>query len=125
LGLPTDAEVLVRGWEASHKGEVRTLASGYTRWDVATQAGLVEIESGPAVYLMLTASGYAITRITEEVGARMPTTAEAQRLDLGPGVPVLSVQRVNYTADDKQPIEVTVSVMSAERHRMVYDLGDD
>ena len=125
LGLPADAEVLVRGWEASHKGNVRTLASAYTRWDVATQAGLIEIESGPAVYLMLTASGYSITRMTEEVSARMPTTAEAQRLDVGPGVPVLSVQRVNYTADDKQPIEVTVSVMSAERYRMVYELGDD
>ena len=123
LGLPADAEVLVRGWEASHKGSVRTLASAYTRWDVATQASLIEIESGPAVYLMLTASGYQITGITEEVSARMPTTAEAQRLDLGPGVPVLSVQRVNYTAQDTQPIEVTVSVMSAERYRMVYDLG--
>ena len=123
LGLEGDAEVLVRGWEASHQGNVRTIASAYTRWDVATQARLIEIESGPAVYLMLSASGYQITRITEEVSARMPTTAEAQRLDLGPGVPVLSVQRVNYTAEDKRPIEVTVSVMSAERYRMVYDLG--
>ena len=123
LGLAAGAEVLVRGWEASHQGNVRTIASAYTRWDVATQARLSEIESGPAVYLMLSASGYEIARITEEVSARMPTTAEAQRLDLGPGVPVLSVQRVNYTADDKQPIEVTVSVMSAERYRMVYDLG--
>ena len=125
MGLEADAEVLVRGWEASHQGNVRTIASAYTRWDVATQARLIEIESGPAVYLMLSASGYQIARITEEVSARMPTTAEAQRLDLGPGVPVLSVQRVNYTAEDKQPIEVTVSVMSAERYRMVYDLGGD
>ena len=123
LGLEGDAEVLVRGWEASHQGSVRTIASAYTRRNVATEARLIEIESGPAVYLMLSASGYQIVRITEEVSARMPTTAEAQRLDLGPGVPVLSVQRVNYTAEDKQPIEVTVSVMSAERYRMVYDLG--
>jgi GntR family transcriptional regulator len=125
LGLPADAEVLVRGWEAIDESGVRTIALAYTRWDVATQARLFGLESGPAVYLMLTASGYQITRIIEEVSARMPSTAEAQRLDLGPGVPVLSVQRVNYTAQDTQPIEVTVSVMSAERYRMVYDLGDD
>jgi GntR family transcriptional regulator len=125
LGLPGDAEVLVRGWEAIDQDGVRAVALAYTRWDVATQAGLSGLESGPAVYLRLSASGYQITRITEEVSARMPTTAEAGRLDLGPGVPVLSVQRVNYTAGDEQPIEVTVSVMSAERYRMVYDLGGD
>jgi len=118
----------VRGWEAieqgaSDLGGVRTIAQSYTRWDVVKQAGLLDLESGPAVYLRLSAGGYQITRVSEEVSARMPTTAEAHRLDLGPGVPVLSIQRVNYTAEDTQPIEVTVSVMSAERYRMVYDLG--
>ncbi len=129
LGLAADAEVLVRGWEAIEQGDidlggVRTLAHSYTRWDVATQANLFDLESGPAVYLRLSAGGYQITRISEEVSARMPTIAEAHRLNLGPAVPVLSTQRVNYTADDTQPIEVTVSVMSAERYHIVYDLDD-
>ena len=128
LGLAADAEVLVRGWEAIEQDAsdfrgVRAIAQSYTRWDVVRQAGLLDLESGPAVYLRLSAGGYQITRVSEEVGARMPTTAEAHCLDLGPGVPVLSVQHVNYTAEDEQPIEVTVSVMSAERYRMVYDLG--
>ncbi len=127
LGLAADAEVLVRGWEAIEQGDidlggVRTLSFSYTRWDVAEQANLFDLESGPAVYLRLSAGGYQITRISEEVSARMPTVAEAHRLDLGPGVPVLSTQRVYYTADDTQPIEVTVSVMSAERYLIVYDL---
>ena len=130
MGLAADAEVLVRGWEAieqggSDLGGVRTIAQSYTRWDVATQAGLFGLESGPAVYLRLNASGYQITRVSEEVSARMPTTAEAHRMDLGPGVPVLSIQRVHYATGDEQPVEVTVSVMSAKRYRMVYDLGDD
>ena len=130
MGLAADAEVLVRGWEAIEQDAtdfrgVRTIAQSYTRWDVVRQAGLLDLESGPAVYLRLSAGGYQITRVSEEVSARMPTTAEAHRMGLGPGVPVLSVQRVNYTAEDKQPIEVTVSVMSAKRYRMVYDLGND
>jgi len=124
LGVPTDADVLVRCWEASFSEQVRTIACAYTRWDVATAAGLIDVQSGPAAYLALLASGHHITRIIEEVSARMPTTTEAQRLNLGPGVPVLSIQRVNYTAD-RRPIEVTVSVMSAERYRMLYELGDD
>jgi len=124
LGLPAGADVLVRSWEASYKDNVRTIASAYTRSDIATAAGLIDVESGPAAYLALIASGHRITRIIEEVSARMPTTTEAQRLDLAPGVPVLSIQRVNHTAD-RRPIEVTVSVMSAERYRMLYELGDD
>ena len=53
----------------------------------------------------------------------MPTAAEAQKLDVRDGVPVLSVQRVNYTADDR-PVEVSVTVMSADRYRLVYELGE-
>jgi hypothetical protein len=49
----------------------------------------------------------------EEVQPRMPTTAEAQKLVLRSGVPVLSVQRVNH------------SVMSADRYRLVYELAED
>ena len=78
LGLAADAEVLVRGWETIEHGDidlggVRALSLSYTRWDVAKQANLFDLESGPAVYLRLSASGYPITRITEEVSARMPT----------------------------------------------------
>jgi GntR family transcriptional regulator len=127
LGLAADAEVLVRGWETIEQdgvvlGGVRTLSFSYTRWDVAKRANQFDPESGPAVYLRLSAGGYQITRISEEVSARMPTIPEVHRLDLGYGVPVLSTQRVNYTADDPQAIEVTVSVMSAERYHIVYDL---
>jgi GntR family transcriptional regulator len=127
LGLAADAEVLVRGWETIEQGDidlggVRTLSFSYTRWDVAKQANLFDLESGPAVYLRLSAGGYQITKISEEVSARMPTIPEAHRLNLGSGVPVLSTQRINYTTDDTQPIEVTVSVMSAERYHIVYDL---
>jgi GntR family transcriptional regulator len=130
LGLAADAEVLVRGWETIEQGDidlggVRTLSFSYTRWDVAKQANLFDLESGPAVYLRLSAGGYPITRISEEVSARMPTIPEVHRLDLGYGVPVLNTQRISYTADDTQPIEVTVSVMSAERYHIVYDLDDD
>ena len=128
LGLEPDETVCVRSWQAIEQpdadgrgGGVRTLATAYTRVEVAKQAGL-HLQSGPTVYLLLSAAGYDITRITEEVGARMPTNAEAARLELDRGVPVLSIRRVNYTAKDPQPIEVTETVMSAERYRMVYDL---
>jgi GntR family transcriptional regulator len=76
------------------------------------------------VYLALAESGYRATRMIEEVQARMPTTAEAQKLNLRSGVPVLSVQRVNHTADGRS-VEVSISVMSADRYRLVYELAED
>lgn len=123
LRLPAGSDVLVRRWETMLAHSVRAIVVSYTAWDVAVAARLMHVRSGPAVYLALADSGHRATRSVEEVHARMPSTQEAQRLQLGPAVPVLSVQRVNYTAADR-PIEVTVSVMSAKRHRLIYELHE-
>jgi GntR family transcriptional regulator len=124
LGLPAGAAVLLRRWETLYGSSVRAIVSSYVPWAIATAAGLTDVQTGPAVYLALADSGHRATRIIEEVQARMPTSTEAQRLNLRSGVPVLSVQRVNHTADG-QSIEVSVSVMSADRYRLVYELGED
>jgi GntR family transcriptional regulator len=124
LGLPDGAAVLVRRWEALIGDSVRVIASSYVPWAIATAVGLMDIETGPEVYLTMIDKGYRATRLVEEVQARMPTSTEARRLNLRPGVPVFSVQRVNHTADDRR-IEVTVSVMSADRYRLVYEVTED
>jgi GntR family transcriptional regulator len=124
LGLAAGADVLVRRWETMLGDSVRAIVVSYTPWDVAVAAGLRHVSSGPAVYQALADSGHRVRRLIEEVHARMPTTEEAQRLDIGPSVPVFSVQRINHSADGR-PIEVTVSVISAKRHRLIYELDDD
>jgi len=124
LGLPAGADVLVRRWETIYSHSVRAIVCSYIPWNVATAARLMHVATGPPVYLALANSGHRSTRVLEEVHARMPTTTEAQRLNVGAGVPVLSVRRVNYTAD-RRPIEVSVSVMSAERYRLIYEMQDD
>ncbi len=124
LGLADGAAVLMRRWETLSGDSVRAIAASYVPWAIATAVGLMDIQTGPAVYLAMADSGHRATRLLEEVAARMPTAAEAQKLDVRDGVPVLSVQRVNYTADDR-PVEVTVTVMSADRYRLIYELGED
>jgi GntR family transcriptional regulator len=123
LGLPDGAAVLVRRWEALIGDSVRVIASSYVPWAIATAVGLMDIETGPAVYLTMADKGYRATRLIEEIQARMPTSTEARRLNVRPGVPVFSVQRVNHTADGR-PIEITVSVMSADRYRLVYEVTE-
>jgi GntR family transcriptional regulator len=124
LGLPDGAAVLVRRWDTLYGQSVRAIVSSYVPWAVATTVGLVDIQTGPAVYLAMADSDHRATRIIEEVAARMPTAAEAHKLDIKDGVPVLSVQRVNHTADGRA-VEVSVTVMSADRYRLVYELDDD
>jgi GntR family transcriptional regulator len=116
--------VLTRRWETLFHQSVRAIVASYVPWAIATAADLTNVETGPAVYRALAHSGHRATRMLEEVQARMPSTAEAQKLNLRSGVPVLSVQRVNYTADGR-PIEVSISVMSADRYRLVYELAED
>jgi GntR family transcriptional regulator len=124
LGLQDGAAVLVRRWEALLGDSVRAIASSYVPWGIATKLGLMDIDTGPEVYLTMADKGYRATRMIEEIQARMPTSTEARRLNVRPGVPVFSVQRVNHTAAGR-PIEVTVSVMSADRYRLVYEVTED
>jgi GntR family transcriptional regulator len=123
-GLPDGAAVLMRRWEALIGDSVRVIASSYVPWAIATAVGLMDIDTGPEVYLTMADMGYRATRLTEEVQARMPTSTEARRLNLRPGVPVFSVQRVNHTAAGRR-IEVTVSVMSADRYRLHYEVTEN
>jgi GntR family transcriptional regulator len=120
LGLGAGADVLVRRWRYMASFMVLEMATSYVPWDVAQAAQLLQTETGRQVYAHLENSGHRLARFTEEVQARMPTEAEARTLKIEPAVPVMSVQRVAYTNDDR-PVEVRRSLMSAKRYRLMYE----
>jgi len=124
LGVPAGADVFVRRWDEIRGERALALMTAYVPWEMANAAGLAQITIGPAMYAALADHGYRVMRVTEEVHARMPTAAETAALNISDGVPVMSVQRVSYTTDD-QPIAASVSVMSAARYRLVYELQAD
>ena len=84
LGLPDGAAVLVRRWETLYGQSVRAIVSSYVPWAVATAVGLMDIQTGPAVYLAMADSDHRATRLLEDVVARMPTAAEAPRRTSAP-----------------------------------------
>ncbi|GII89826.1 GntR family transcriptional regulator [Sinosporangium siamense] len=65
--------------------------------------------------------GHPQVRIVDDISARMPTPAEAQRLMLEPGTPVVVYIRVGYDPDDL-PVRVAVSVLPADKHLIRYEL---
>jgi len=121
LGVPTGADVFVRRWDDMRGDSALAMVTAYVPRDVAKAAELTPTTLGAAMYVALADHGYSAVRVTEEVQARMPTAAETAALNVSDGVPVMSVQGVSYTADDR-PIAVSISVMSAARYRLVYEL---
>jgi GntR family transcriptional regulator len=64
---------------------------------------------------------HVMTRIREEVSARMPRPDEQRALHLRPGVPVLDVWRTSIDQDG-QPYELTRFVMRSDMIGLPYDM---
>ncbi|MFD1044346.1 GntR family transcriptional regulator [Kibdelosporangium lantanae] len=64
--------------------------------------------------------GYEQVRAIDEVEARMPLPDEANRLQLGPGNPVLVHRVTGFTIDDR-PVRCTVNVLIGSKHVMLFE----
>jgi GntR family transcriptional regulator len=65
--------------------------------------------------------GYIPTRYEDEITWRMPTSEEATKLHLRPGIPVGRLARVSFDQRD-QAIEVYVVILPGDRHVLLYDV---
>ena len=74
-----------------------------------------------SIYARFEELGYPITRIREEISARMPTPEEITGLGMPPGVPVIEVLHTGYDANRK-PFEVTRFVMRGDLNGLDYDM---
>jgi GntR family transcriptional regulator len=63
-------------------------------------------------------------RFRDEIRVRMPSKAEADRLDLPPGTPVAEHTRIGY-ADDGQPLRVMITIAPGDRNVMVYEVDPE
>lgn len=101
------------------------LVSTYIPLPIAEGSSLTETNPGPGgVYAELERRGHLLTRMREDVSARMPSPEEAQRLAMGPGVPVIEL--LHTTLDQHgEPIEVTHNVLPADRNALSFELPID
>lgn len=74
-----------------------------------------------SLYARFEERGHAITRIREEVSARMATPAEAQALKIPDGVPVLDIVHTGIDQDGI-PFEVTQFIMRADYNALDYTM---
>lgn len=65
--------------------------------------------------------GHRQVRVVDDIWARMPNSAETERLQLQLGTPVVVYVRVGYDEEDT-PVRVAVSVLPADKHLIRYEL---
>jgi GntR family transcriptional regulator len=119
LGITGDATAVLRRRVLSHDGDPVELDSSYYPREIADGSELArprKIRGGaPRVLAEL---GYPQRYFTDRVSARMPTTEEAELLDL-PDVPVIRQFRVIYS-DRQRPVEVSLLIKGGHLYELLY-----
>ncbi|MFJ4784431.1 GntR family transcriptional regulator [Streptomyces sp. NPDC088794] len=123
LSVPADDEsVLHRENHYFADDEPMQIVSTYLRWDEAQNTPLTQARTGKdGIYGRLEDLGHVMTRVRDEITARMPTPAEAAVLELLPGVPVLEVLHTSLDQEG-EPFEVSRYVHRADRTGLLYEL---
>jgi len=91
-------------------------------WSIAKGTTLTEERSGHpfGIHGILEERGHVMSRIDDEVSARMPTEEECHYLKLPMGVPVLEVLHASLDQDGRT-YEVTQFVMRADMNALHYN----
>jgi GntR family transcriptional regulator len=94
----------------------------YIPWTIAEGTGLLEPEVPHqyGIHGVLEDRGHVMTRLREEISARMPQPEERTYLRLPPGVPVLDVWHTSLDQEG-EPYELTRFVMRADMTGLLYD----
>ncbi|MER7205549.1 GntR family transcriptional regulator [Streptosporangium sp. NPDC000239] len=125
LQVTVDTPLVVRRHLVVLDGHPAATADSYIPAHLVEGTRIVRSEKIPGgVHAALTeVLGTPLTHAVEALVARMPAPVEAETLELPPGTPVVELVRTIH-ADDR-PVEVTVWMFDASRHRFVYDVPVD
>jgi GntR family transcriptional regulator len=95
----------------------------YIPWSIAKGTGLLqeEVPHQFGIHGVLEEQDHKMTRIHEEISARMPHPDESRLLRLRPGVPVIDVWHTSIDQDG-EPYELTRFVMRGDMTGLVYDV---
>ncbi|KAA2266201.1 GntR family transcriptional regulator [Solihabitans fulvus] len=114
--------VIVRSRRYLADGQPVEVATSYIPEKIAKGTPIAEVDTGPGgIYARIEDAGHQLAHFTEEVSARMPTPEERKVLDIGAGIPVMTLVRTAYDTDDV-PVEVCDTVKVARAYVLEYDV---
>jgi GntR family transcriptional regulator len=120
LRVPEGSEAVTRSRRYLANGRPVETAVSYIPIEFAEGTPIEQDDSGPGgIYARLEETGHMLERFTEEVGARMPTPDERRELEIGTGIPVLTVLRTAFDTNDVA-VEVCDTVKVAPAYLLEY-----
>ncbi|WP_101254530.1 GntR family transcriptional regulator [Streptomyces barkulensis] len=125
LALPAGEQVVRR--ENTYFVDERAvqIVNTYIPVSIAGDTSLEQAVPGPGgIYAAFEELGHRLTRMLEEVQARMPRTDEAERLSASPGTPVLDVLHISYDQDET-PMDVSHFILRGDENVLTYELPTD
>jgi GntR family transcriptional regulator len=121
LADDADAGVIARSRRYLLDSKPVLLSVSYLPATLAAGTMMEYQDAGPGgIYARLREIGHAPARFREDLRARMPEPAEAVRLGLPPGTPVVDIVRTAYSADG-QVVEVNEMIADASSYVFRYD----
>jgi GntR family transcriptional regulator len=120
LKIPAGELVVVRRRLRTIDGEPHNLNDTHYLRSVAEGTPIMDpADVTQGTIALMRDMGYLQVRNRDDLETRMPTPAEAERLQIPPGVPVFVQYRTGYTSDG--PVKVTVTVWPGDRATLVYE----
>jgi GntR family transcriptional regulator len=122
LRLEEGARVVMRSRRYLSAGVPVEIATSYIPEGIAAGTAITSTDSGPGgIYARIEEQGHELAHFTEEVTARMPTPEERRALQIGAGVPVMTLLRTAYDTDET-PVEVCDTVKVSHAYVLEYDV---
>lgn len=121
LGVEDGAPVWRRSRRYVVDGVPVMRAVSHIPHELAEGTRITQVDTGPGgIYARLAEAGHKATHFREELRCRMPSTAEADDLELAAATPVVELNRYAYKADGRV-VEINRLILDASRYLLVYD----
>ena len=121
LGIEPGQATCVRSRRFVLDGKPVLLATSYLPAVLVAGSAITQKDTGPGgTYGRLEELGHKPVHFREEIRCRMPTQAEAQRLTLSSGTPVIMICRTAF-ADEGNAVEVNEMTLDAASYILEYD----
>jgi GntR family transcriptional regulator len=122
LRLAEGARVVMRSRRYLADGVPVEIATSYIPESIAAGTAIASTDTGPGgIYARIEEQGHELGHFTEEVSARMPTPEERKVLQIGAGVPVMTLVRTAFDTD-ALPVEVCDTVKVSHAYVLEYDV---
>jgi len=124
LGFEQDEVAAIRARHMYADDIPVQIATSYVPWSIAAGTAITQPDTGPGgLYSRLEELGHRITRFTERIRTRLPSSEESTVLRISEDQAVYAVEHLAFAGD--RVVEVAIHVMPTSQWTLEYDWAAD